>query len=79
MKCAYKDCKNKATGKCEGHQKCNYSIFKCYTQQESFLNDCGKYFCQEHLDWGWGCIFVNGCSASPQCPYHHTGIKCIIS
>ena len=77
MKCAYDKCENKATGKCEGNQKYNSKVFT-YDPKQSFLNDCGEYFCQDHLKWGWGCFCINGCVASPQCPKHHTGNYCIL-
>ena len=72
--CAYEGCRNEATGKCEGHQKC----LCAGDNDEAFLNDCGQYFCRDHLHWGWGIFCVNGCIAAPQCPKHHTGISCCV-
>ena len=46
--------------------------------QETLQTIASSTFCQEHLKWGWGVFCVNGCTASPQCPRHHTGISCTI-
>jgi len=75
--CEYKNCKNIATGMCSGNQRCVTPCGDYYTSM-SFYNDCEKYFCVDHLKWGWGCFCINGCVSSPQCPDHHTGIKCVI-
>jgi hypothetical protein len=73
--CEYDKCINIATGKCDGRQSCNFCL---NDEQYPFTNDCDKYFCKDHLTWGWGVLCVNGCVSSPQCPKHHTGIKCCI-
>jgi len=70
--CEYKNCKKFANGKCSGRVR--FSI----GGGEPFFGDCDKYFCPDHLKWGWGLVCENGCRASPQCPDHHTGIKCCI-
>ena len=72
--CSYDKCVNIASGKCAGHQSCMW----CPVDGEryAFANDCGEYFCREHLKWGWGLYCINCCIASPQCPKHHTGIHC---
>ena len=63
--CAYEGCQNMATGRCEGYQT---SIFS--SENDVFGNDCGQYFCQEHLKIGCLCIV---------CPRHRTGIhRCVI-
>lgn len=73
MECAYKNCTNLATGKCEGRQAFTWCPDE---ENQPFLGDCEKYFCKDHLKWGWGLICMNCCIASPQCPEHHTGIYC---
>ena len=74
--CAYKNCKNIATGKCQGSQSC---IWFPDEYNQHFLGECEKYFCKKHLKWGWGLCCINCCASSPQCPDHHTGISCVIS
>lgn len=71
--CAFKDCKNLATGKCDGSHNC-----MCGGEEYEFHNNCGEYFCTDHLQWGWGWPCVNCCAAQKQCPEHHSGIKCVI-
>ena len=74
-KCEYRNCKNLATGKCGGSQECTWFPDK---DNQHFLGECEKYFCQDHLKWGWGLPCVNCCTANQQCPDHHTGIFCNI-
>jgi hypothetical protein len=72
-KCSYNGCQNLATGKCSGSQNC---IWQCDDEGYAFKNNCGGYFCTDHLIWGWGLPCVNCCIATKQCPIHHTGIYC---
>lgn len=44
-RCAHEGCRNEATGKCDGHQKC----LCAGDNDEAFLNDCGQYFYRDHL------------------------------
>ena len=67
--CAYEGCQNISSGICEGSQK---SI--CFLKNERekyslFDNDCGKYFCQDHLKSRWGSV---------TCTYHHKENRCVI-
>ena len=71
--CDYRDCRNLATGRCSGRQRCEW---KTDSSRRPFMYDCEKYCCSNHLKLGWGLPCVNCCTASKQCPDCHTGVKC---
>lgn len=71
--CSYKDCQKHATGRCEGTQTSDCCTFES-SEKLPFAGECRKYFCTDHLKWGWG--ILNCGVAGKQCPDHHTGIYC---
>ena len=64
--CEYRNCINMARGRCEG------SYTYLHEGGIRFVNDCNKYFCDEHLKWGRGTC----CIAAKFCPKHHRGYYC---